>query len=77
MSTQTAPANVASGSTRLPYKVADINLAEYGRKELRLAEQASLWNRKPENRHLPAWWETANIWLFTHQRDWTEPQPTR
>jgi adenosylhomocysteinase len=39
MSTQTAPAATAAGAARLPYKVADISLAEYGRKELRLAEQ--------------------------------------
>src|SRR5262249_3578417 len=35
-----------------------------GRAELRLAERAALWNAKPENRHLPAWWEWANIHLF-------------
>jgi adenosylhomocysteinase len=39
MSTQTAAADVAAGAKRLPFKVADISLAEYGRKELRLAEQ--------------------------------------
>ena len=39
MSTQTATADVAAGAKRLPFKVADISLAEYGRKELRLAEQ--------------------------------------
>jgi hypothetical protein len=27
--------------------------------------------RKPESRHLPAWWEWANIRLFTRKRDWT------
>ena len=36
--TTTMPAETAT-STRPPYKVADINLADYGRKELRLAEQ--------------------------------------
>jgi serine/threonine protein kinase/formylglycine-generating enzyme required for sulfatase activity len=45
-----------------------------GRAELRLAERAALWNAKPQNRHLPAWWEWANIRLFTRKRDWTEPQ---
>jgi formylglycine-generating enzyme required for sulfatase activity len=45
-----------------------------GRAELRLAERAAAWNAKPESRHLPAWWEWANIRLFTGQRDWTPPQ---
>jgi serine/threonine protein kinase/formylglycine-generating enzyme required for sulfatase activity len=45
-----------------------------GRSELRLAERAALWTAKPENRHLPAWWEWLNILLLTRQRDWTEPQ---
>jgi formylglycine-generating enzyme required for sulfatase activity len=45
-----------------------------GRAAVRLAERAALWNAKPENRHLPAWWEWANIRLFTRQRDWTSPQ---
>jgi serine/threonine protein kinase/formylglycine-generating enzyme required for sulfatase activity len=45
-----------------------------GRAELRLAERAAAWNVKPENRHLPAWWEWANIRLFTRQLDWTAPQ---
>ena len=27
-----------------------------GRAELRLAERSSLWNAKPENRHLPSLW---------------------
>jgi formylglycine-generating enzyme required for sulfatase activity len=29
---------------------------------------------KPENRHLPAWWEWANIRLFTRKGDWTPAQ---
>ncbi len=45
-----------------------------GRAELRLAERAALWAAKPENRHLPAWWEWLNIRLGTRKRDWTEPQ---
>jgi serine/threonine protein kinase/formylglycine-generating enzyme required for sulfatase activity len=45
-----------------------------GRAELRLVERASLWNARPENRHLPAWWEWANIHLFTRQREWTAAQ---
>ena len=45
-----------------------------GRAELRLAERSSLWNAKPENRHLPSLMEWANIWLLTKRRDWSEPQ---
>ena len=45
-----------------------------GRAELRLADRAALWTAKPENRHLPAWWEWANIRLFTRKRDWTSSQ---
>ncbi len=45
-----------------------------GRAELRLAERAAAWNSKPEKRHLPAWWEWANIWLYTRKRDWTPPE---
>jgi hypothetical protein len=45
-----------------------------GRAQLRLAERAAAWNPKPESRHLPAWWEWANIRLFTRTKDWTGPQ---
>src|SRR5207247_3126563 len=45
-----------------------------GRAELRLAERAALWNSKPENRHLPAWWEWLHIRLFSRKRDWTPSQ---
>ena len=45
-----------------------------GRAELRLAERSSLWNAKPENRHLPSPLEWANIRLLTRKREWTEPQ---
>ena len=45
-----------------------------GRAELRLAERAALWTAKPENRHLPAWWEWANIRLLTRKKDWTPSQ---
>jgi serine/threonine protein kinase/formylglycine-generating enzyme required for sulfatase activity len=45
-----------------------------GRAELRLAERSALWNAKPENRRLPAWWEVLNIRLWTKTKDWTEPQ---
>jgi formylglycine-generating enzyme required for sulfatase activity/tetratricopeptide (TPR) repeat protein len=45
-----------------------------GRAELRLAERAALWNDKPQNRHLPAWWEWLSIRLGTRKKDWTAPQ---
>jgi serine/threonine protein kinase/formylglycine-generating enzyme required for sulfatase activity len=45
-----------------------------GRAELLLAERAPLWQRKRENRHLPAVWEWAQVRLFTRGRDWTPPQ---
>ena len=45
-----------------------------GRAELRLAERAALWNVKPENRHLAAWWEWLNIRLLTRKKDWTPTQ---
>jgi formylglycine-generating enzyme required for sulfatase activity/predicted Ser/Thr protein kinase len=45
-----------------------------GRAELRLADRAAAWNARPENRHLPAWWEWATIRLLTRKRDWTPSQ---
>ncbi len=45
-----------------------------GRAELSLAERATLWMAKPENRQLPAWWEWANIRLRTRRKVWTAPQ---
>jgi serine/threonine protein kinase/formylglycine-generating enzyme required for sulfatase activity len=45
-----------------------------GRAELRLAERSSLWNARPEDRHLPSVVEWATIQLHTHRKDWTDPQ---
>ena len=45
-----------------------------GRAELRLAERSSLWNAKPENRHLPSALEWADIRLLTRYNEWTEPE---
>src|SRR5262249_20783205 len=45
-----------------------------GRAELRLAERAALWGSRPENRHLPAWWEWADIRLCTRPRAWAPTQ---
>jgi formylglycine-generating enzyme required for sulfatase activity len=42
--------------------------------ELRLAERSALWNSKPENRHLPAWWEWPTLRWLTRKRDWTSSQ---
>jgi serine/threonine protein kinase/formylglycine-generating enzyme required for sulfatase activity len=42
-----------------------------GRAELRLAERAELWERKPENRHLPSMLEWAGIRALTRPKDWT------
>jgi serine/threonine protein kinase/formylglycine-generating enzyme required for sulfatase activity len=45
-----------------------------GRAELRLAERSSLWNAKPENRHLPSPLEWASIRLLTRKKEWTKPE---
>jgi formylglycine-generating enzyme required for sulfatase activity len=45
-----------------------------GRAELRLAERTSLWSTRPQSRYLPAWWEWANILLFTRQKSWKVPE---
>jgi serine/threonine protein kinase/formylglycine-generating enzyme required for sulfatase activity len=45
-----------------------------GRAELRLADRAALWTARPENRHLPAFWEWADVRLFTRRGDWTFSQ---
>ncbi|HUY35565.1 MAG TPA: protein kinase [Pirellulales bacterium] len=45
-----------------------------GRAELRLAERSAAWNAKPENRHLPTWYENLNIRLLSDRRKWTPPQ---
>ena len=45
-----------------------------GRAELLLVDRSSLWNAKPENRHLPSLLEWTNIGLLTKKRDWNEPQ---
>ena len=45
-----------------------------GRAELRLAERSALWNAKPENRHLPSWWEWANIRRLTEKKKWSDSE---
>jgi serine/threonine protein kinase len=45
-----------------------------GRAELLLAERASVWNTKQENRYLPTLTESIRIRLLTDRQQWTEPQ---
>jgi hypothetical protein len=45
-----------------------------GRAELRLAERASLWEARHENRLLPSWWEWLAIRILTRSEDWTLAQ---
>ena len=45
-----------------------------GRAELRLSERATLWNAKPEDRHLPSLPEWLSIRTLTDSAHWTEPQ---
>ena len=45
-----------------------------GRAELLLADRASVWNARPENRQLPSLLQWFNIWWLTQKKDWTPPQ---
>ena len=45
-----------------------------GRAELRLAERASTWNAKRENKQLPTAKEWLGIRRFTERNRWTDPQ---
>ena len=45
-----------------------------GRAELRLAERTALWNSRPQNQQLPAWWEYLNIGIWTRRSEWTESE---
>ena len=45
-----------------------------GRAELRLAERSTMWNAKPENRHLPSLAEYLRIRWLTKGATWTAPQ---
>jgi formylglycine-generating enzyme required for sulfatase activity/energy-coupling factor transporter ATP-binding protein EcfA2 len=45
-----------------------------GRAEILLADRATQWNSKPENRYLPSAWEWCRIRCFTKKKDWTGPQ---
>jgi serine/threonine protein kinase/formylglycine-generating enzyme required for sulfatase activity len=45
-----------------------------GRAELLLADRASIWNARPEDRHLPSLWQWLQIRWLTSKRNWTAPQ---
>ena len=45
-----------------------------GRAELQLAERSTVWNRHPENRHLPSLLEYGSICLLTNRRHWLATQ---
>jgi serine/threonine protein kinase/formylglycine-generating enzyme required for sulfatase activity len=45
-----------------------------GRAKRRLRERAAQWHAEKKNRFLPAWWEWANILIYTRRNDWTGPQ---
>jgi eukaryotic-like serine/threonine-protein kinase len=47
-----------------------------GRAELRLADRASLWTQKPENRRLPSLFEFLQIRLYAPSRSWSVAQKT-
>ncbi len=45
-----------------------------GRAELQLAERAALWQSKPENRHLPSWWEYLTAVALVPKKNRTPAQ---
>lgn len=45
-----------------------------GRAELLLADQATVWNARPENRQLPSLWQWFQIRFLTSPTSWTPPQ---
>lgn len=45
-----------------------------GRAELLLDDRSESWRARPENRHLPTWWENANIRLLADKKTWTPSQ---
>ena len=45
-----------------------------GRAEILLADRATQWNSKPENRYLPSAWEWCRIRCLTKKKVWTGPQ---
>jgi serine/threonine protein kinase/formylglycine-generating enzyme required for sulfatase activity len=45
-----------------------------GRTELLLADQAAVWNARPENRQLPSLWQWLRVRSLTRKKNWTPPQ---
>jgi serine/threonine protein kinase/formylglycine-generating enzyme required for sulfatase activity len=45
-----------------------------GRAALALADRASIWHIRPENRQLPSFPQWLNIRMLTRKENWTEPQ---
>src|SRR5208283_4906202 len=45
-----------------------------GRAELLLADRASVWNARPENRQLPSLLQWFQIRWLTQKKNWTSPQ---
>jgi serine/threonine protein kinase/formylglycine-generating enzyme required for sulfatase activity len=45
-----------------------------GQAELMLADRASVWNARPENRQLPSFWQWMQIRWLTTKKNWTPPQ---
>lgn len=45
-----------------------------GRAELLLADRASVWKARPENRQLPSLWQWFQIKWLTAKKTWTPPQ---
>ena len=45
-----------------------------GRAKLLLADLATVWNSRPENRQLPSLWQWCSIRCLTDKRSWTPPQ---
>src|SRR5208283_3803632 len=45
-----------------------------GRAELLLADRASVWNARPENRQLPSLLQWFQIQWWTQKKNWTPPQ---
>ena len=45
-----------------------------GRTELMLADRATIWNSRQENRQLPSYWQWLSIQCLIPKRRWTAPQ---
>ncbi|MBW3596007.1 MAG: SUMF1/EgtB/PvdO family nonheme iron enzyme [Planctomycetes bacterium] len=45
-----------------------------GRAELRLADRATLWSSRPENRYLPSAWEYLQFCALTSRKNWRATQ---